>query len=95
MFFREFVGDNRTEMFGFHPLLVYKLSQLFCRFSDFQAGNVQCFACDRAFHGNCRPKSGVLINPKDPLSNWFCPDCEHLANVEFRFGFIIYFVKLD
>lgn len=55
-----------------------------CACNEFicDAGNVQCFACDRAFHGNCRPKSGVLKNPKDPLSNWFCPDCEHLANVE-------------
>ncbi|VDK69153.1 unnamed protein product [Litomosoides sigmodontis] len=44
--------------------------------------NVQCFACDAAFHGTCRPSSGAWINPKDPLSSWFCAECKHLLGIE-------------
>ncbi|KAL3994412.1 MOZ/SAS family protein [Acanthocheilonema viteae] len=44
--------------------------------------NVQCFACDAAFHGKCRPSSGAWVNPKDPLSSWFCAECKHLLDIE-------------
>ncbi|CAG9530657.1 unnamed protein product [Cercopithifilaria johnstoni] len=44
--------------------------------------NVQCFSCDVAFHGTCRPSSGAWMNPKDPLSNWFCAECKHLLDIE-------------
>ncbi|KAM3719443.1 Histone acetyltransferase KAT7 [Dirofilaria immitis] len=44
--------------------------------------NVQCFACDAAFHGSCRPNSGAWMNPNDPFSSWFCEKCKHLLDIE-------------
>lgn len=44
--------------------------------------NVQCFACDRAFHGACRPASGIFLNPKDAVSQWLCPQCTYLTSTE-------------
>ncbi|MCP9261669.1 Histone acetyltransferase [Dirofilaria immitis] len=42
--------------------------------------NVQCFACDAAFHGSCRPNSGAWMNPNDPFSSCESSDCSSSAS---------------
>ncbi|OZC11985.1 MOZ/SAS family protein [Onchocerca flexuosa] len=48
------------------PKCIYCCS---CKEFIYDPENVQCFACDEAFHGICRSTSGAWKNPKDPLSN--------------------------
>nr|CDP97976.1 BMA-MYS-4 [Brugia malayi] len=61
------------------PTCIYCYS---CNEFIYDPENVQCFACDTAFHGTCKPPSGAWINPKDPLSSWFCSKCKHLLDIE-------------
>uniref|UniRef100_A0A183HI03 PHD-type domain-containing protein n=1 Tax=Onchocerca flexuosa TaxID=387005 RepID=A0A183HI03_9BILA len=63
------------------PKCIYCCS---CKEFIYDPENVQCFACDEAFHGICRSTSGAWKNPKDPLSSWFCAKCKHLMNIENR-----------
>uniref|UniRef100_A0A0N4UZB0 Histone acetyltransferase n=1 Tax=Enterobius vermicularis TaxID=51028 RepID=A0A0N4UZB0_ENTVE len=50
----------------------------------YDAENVQCFFCDRSYHGRCRPDdcSGVCSSPTGP---WYCPDCKVEPRLVFNF----------
>uniref|UniRef100_A0A0N5AV01 PHD-type domain-containing protein n=1 Tax=Syphacia muris TaxID=451379 RepID=A0A0N5AV01_9BILA len=45
-----------------------------CSTFVYDAGNVQCFCCDRTYHGECIPgKSNSNRSLKD---SWYCPECK-------------------
>uniref|UniRef100_A0A915ATT9 Histone acetyltransferase n=1 Tax=Parascaris univalens TaxID=6257 RepID=A0A915ATT9_PARUN len=37
--------------------------------------NVQCFMCDRAYHGACRPHAEGNSESFDPTKTFYCPEC--------------------
>ncbi|VDM99258.1 unnamed protein product [Thelazia callipaeda] len=58
------------------PINDVMLSTYFSYLQCLQPESVQCFSCDIAFHGKCKPRSGKLTNLMNPLSKWFCQACK-------------------